>query len=156
MIDSDNLKHLINEEIYLINKPIYKEKEEPITQVKEPESSNRPIADETQYDLVVWTTPLSENDKELLSKMLNAINFSIDDTKVIEGVDSFTSNYKKLLCFGYSKELGEHLNKSIEEFKLLETEQKSVLCAPALSQFHSNNEFKKKLWDALKLAFLAS
>ena len=156
MIDSDNLKHLINEEIYLINEPQYREKDEQPSQVKEPEGIKEPIAQEILHDLVVWTTPLSGNDKQLLSKMLDAINVNIKDTEVIEGGESFHSNYKKLLCFGYTKELGERLSKPIEEFELFETGQKSVLCAPPLSQFHSNTEFKKRLWEVLKAAFMNS
>ena len=164
MIEGNNLKYLINEEIFIIDDKNYpsigttpQQVEESKPQFIKTEETRPAIqTDEktTVVELAVWTAPLTADDQTLLEKMLTAVAIDFKDISLLNGSDGYNHNYRKLLCFGFQEELSKKINKDISIYEPTQVEGRNILCAPPLSVLHNNQDEKRKLWTALQKFFL--
>lgn len=169
MIENENLKFFITEEIFILDEnKVAGDGEEkiatPTPSVVKPantDHSKSPTIDrivkekEPQPidDLVILVLPMNNQDKELLVNLLKAIEKTETDVKLIDSFSQYNTNFKKLISFGYLNELKHQLDDSLVEFKPFEIDGKQILIAPALSALHNNVSNKKALWECLKGIF---
>lgn len=104
-------------------------------------------------ETVVLSTSLTNKTKELLSKILESVNVSLNEVDLIL-VDEFKNftwgKCGKIICFGDSKAFG--LNG--EKYKVGSFNEKKMLLADALDIIEKNeNGEKRLLWTGLKALF---
>jgi hypothetical protein len=177
MIEDENLKYFITEDIFILNEPAPEyensktpliEKEEMVMETKpeitvhvEMESKIEspvipPISAEPEeiHDLIVLVLPMNSKDKELLINLLKAIQKIEADVKLINSFSDFKGNFKKLLSFGYLNELKHQLDASMEPYQCINNKEQEVLIASPLSALHDNKAEKTALWNCLQKMFL--
>lgn len=171
MIEPENLKYLITEEIYILDEKIndYTNQnesvltvEEPITKKQKTEAETLPLKDETAIEskpeqideLVILVLPMNSQDKELLNNLLKAIKKTESDIKLINTFSEFKNNFKTLVSFGYLNELKHQLDESLTTYKTATLDDKRILISSPLSTLHNNNLEKGTLWKCLQEVFL--
>lgn len=156
MIEPENLKYFINEEIFLvkdIKRSVTSNEMEPPTIEKV--SEEKIEYSKEVHDLMVWTEKLADQDYELLKKMLGAIKLDPESIHLIQEESHFTPQFKVLLCFGNASLLSSRLNQQIPLNKLISMDGKKILASYPLAQLHGDVEKKTALWNSLKALFLA-
>ena len=106
------------------------------------------------HEMAIWCPPLSPADKDLLTKILQAIKKDINQANIMEGLEAYSPYHKNLLCFGYQNELNAKAGTSIEMYTPTQFPGKKVLTAVAPGELHSDPAQKKRLWEALQRMFL--
>jgi hypothetical protein len=184
MIEDENLKYFITEDIFLVNDPAVEDEKvsKPAVIAKEETSASEVeilvekdaevitpkteslVTQETEksslqpqemiHELVVLVLPMNSQDKELLNNLLIAINKSFSDIKLIDSFSDFKENFKILLSFGYQAELQHSLNKSLLEYTPHKIGENQILISKPLSALHGSKDQKTKLWKCLKELFL--
>jgi len=95
---------------------------------------------------------LSEQEKELLKKIIGALKISLESIQIVSQSDfkisSFENRTEKLLYFGANA--GEFANYQQHTFSGI-----SFICAEALSNLLLNEAARKQLWTGLKNMFTA-
>ncbi|MEQ9307023.1 MAG: hypothetical protein RJQ14_24125 [Marinoscillum sp.] len=175
MIEDDFLPFFINEDIFIVDdgtstisleKPKNETTQPPTpiketSQVKEPDEAivtptiPKPTpSPATTHELAIWTPPLTSDDRDLLVKILAAIKKDFAKAHLMEGINSYSVHYKKLLCFGYDKELELKLGQSLERYAPTLHASQQVLCSVSPAELHADPSQKKRLWEALQKMFL--
>lgn len=147
----------ITEEIYqlpeeTLSPPVQKEPEPVTPKLEEPPQPaiEKPVI----HRLAIWTPPLTTKDRELLSKILQAVNEDINKCHLMEGLAAYQPNFEKLLCFGYQKELELRAKRNFERYKPTTASGKQVLISVAPAELHDSKSEKANLWLALQEMFL--
>lgn len=173
MIEEDYLPFFIKEDIFIMNEaglvtetpPAAKPVSSPESMVKEPavEKSTPPVTTpkinvpaptaQPLHQLAIWTPPLMKPDRELLVKILAAVKEDFNSAFVMEGIGSYSGNYKRLLCFGYQKELELKIGKKAELYAPVRIDNKEILVSAAPTDLHTDAAQKKRLWEALKVMY---
>ncbi len=162
MIESENLKYFINEEIFLVKERQLPEKPEnknSDTETKAPEpvvaAEQEAKYDQEFHDVIVWTGTLTTEDQELLTKMLGAINLDPTNIHHIKEDNHFTDQFNSLLYFGNVTQLIKTLKKEIPFNKIVSIGDKKILASYALNELHGDNQKKMVLWNNLKALFIS-
>jgi len=144
MINPPDLRYLFTEDIYLIDS---KEEKKPAPSKQDPDSQNV---------LVLVNHSISEEDKNNLTKVLQAVNLGDDQVNIVDGSKftnlkelASTTEYhsKVILLFGVG-----FWNKDL--YQIQKQDQKTILPADDLKTIFSDRDRKMKLWNALKKIFL--
>ncbi|MEQ8470803.1 MAG: hypothetical protein RIC35_06435 [Marinoscillum sp.] len=174
MIEDSYLPFFITEELYIVEQgdsvqttqpasiqstsiaedPVPQKAEEPKETLSTP---SIPISKPTPpkvHELAIWTPPLTSNDRELLVKILGAIKKDFNQAHLMEGINNYSPHYKKLLCFGYNKELELKLGNEMTLYIPTDHASQQILCSVAPAELHSDASQKKRLWEALQKMFL--
>lgn len=149
MIEDQFLNLLITEEIFILKEKKTQEEEAAPKQVEVPaKTETRSHSEVILHDLIIISEPLSDADKELLSKILAAIQFDISKVPIIPSL-SKAVDLKVGIFFGkeYPGQPG------LEVFKPLSVNSKTILKSPVISSFHGNDQLKRQLWGCLKQIF---
>lgn len=178
MIEDQFLPYFINEPIYLIGE---QEAAEPEVTAQAPEEKAQeaaPVVPEAQaiapspkiptatpdvttpapsapevHELAIWAPPLTTEDRELLVKILAAIKQDFSKAKLMEGIAAYEPHYKRLLCFGYLKELELKLGEPVAMYEPGKIAAREVLVSVAPEALHSDRNAKGRLWTALQKMF---
>lgn len=160
MIEQDNLRYFITEEIYLIGdsqetKLVTEEaKPEPTENKAEPVVTKPKISEAQKiHDVVVWTHELTGKDRALLSKMLEAVKLDITKVHLISQEQEYTNHFKTLLSFGHTNFLAEKVDKEIILNEPFQSDGKSILVSYPISSLHDDVKKKGALWNGLKKMF---
>jgi len=165
MIEDEYLPYFITEDIYLVAgdhpQPTANPEEATVTEPKvAAEVKPEPVAPEIPkvapkiHELAIWTPPLTAPDKELLVKILAAIKEDFSKAHLMQGINAYEPHYKKLLCFGYQKELELKLGSSASLYQPTEIYGRKVLVSVAPADLQINQKQKALLWEALQKMFL--
>jgi DNA polymerase III psi subunit len=156
MIDPNHLKHIITEDLYLVDDQ--QNRSEPGTDsnsdiektstVPTPSIENEISSQETTVKLLVAAETLDETEKELLIKILRAINISENEFRLEVGSTALVTSYEKAIIFS-SKPAGTF-------YKLSKYKNTEILSAKPLRVLNESKEEKLKLWSALKQWFSAN
>jgi|GEM_PF-1827603 len=174
-MEDEYLPFFITEDLYLLDEiipesvketppaPVVEEKvetpaavveekvETPATVVEEPPTA---IVPPTVHDLAIWSPPLTAQDKELLVKILAAINEDFEMANLMEGINAYEPHYHKLLCFGYQKELELKLGTAVASYQPTKVSDRQILVSAAPADLHADKNEKGRLWTALQEMFL--
>lgn len=159
MIDKKHLKYVITEDLYLAkdqNSAVISEasktaseeisgvseKDDPEESSKEPIQKSENVRPSKNAWLLVATRTLNESEKELLDKILDAVNVKEEDYELEVGSTKMITSYKKAIIFS-SQEVGTFYQ--VGNYKGTE-----LLSARPLSEMIHSKEEKMKLWNALK------
>lgn len=166
MIDEDHLPYFITEDIYLVKETSNEPAEKPSNSTANPSVVNEPVEpvvaaptsppapEPAIHELAIWSPPLTAADKELLVKILAAIKKDFHQAYLMQGINAYEPHYKKLLCFGYQKELYLKLSKSVSFYEPTEISGREILVSVSPAELHSDPAQKKRLWEALQQMFL--
>ncbi|MEQ8880683.1 MAG: hypothetical protein RLQ12_13665 [Cyclobacteriaceae bacterium] len=146
MIDQENLRYFITEEIFLVE-------ETQDHQLKSVEEQPQKPAPSKIHDVVVWTHELTDKDQMLLTKMLEAVKLDISKVHLIHHEQEYTDSFKTLLSFGHTSFLAEKVEKEIILNEPLQTGSKSILVSYPISSLHEDVKKKAALWNGLKKLF---
>ena len=149
MIEYDNLKYLINEEIILVKENQTNVEEAKVVEIK-PESPQSPPK---IHDVMVWTHELTQSDQDLLEKMLKAVKLDLSQVHLIHHEDEFTKQFNTLLSFGNVDYVTDKVNTEVFLNKPFKFERKSILVSYPISSLHEDVKKKTELWNALKALF---
>ncbi len=94
--------------------------------------------------------PLTARDKELLVKILAAINEDFEKANLMEGINAYEPHYHKLLCFGYQKELELKLENAVASYQPTKVSDRQILVSAAPADLHADKNEKGRLWTALQ------
>lgn len=126
----------------------------PATEAAKPPTVPQPEPTPPTHALAIWTPPLTTKDRELITKILLAVNEDIRKAFLMEGIGAYQPHFEKLICFGYKKELELKLSASLDLYKPSDLAGKKVLISAEPDTLHSSREDKAKLWSALQEMFL--
>ena len=155
-MSDDFLPYFITEDLYLIKETVQVEKSSPSasattpqaeTDVREVAEAPQLIAPKEHYDIIVVTGAINEQDKVLLTKVLEAVAINITDAKLIAEAPNPTVSFAKMLVFNEGPS---------QLYTPSKTEQGEVLYSKPLSALHASREDKLQLWNALKSWFAIS
>ncbi len=160
MIEQDNLRYFITEEIYLMGNS-QETKLEPADAKPEPtENKSEPVVTKPKvseapkiHNVVVWTHELTDKDRGLLSKMLEAVKLDITKVHLISQEQEYTNHFKTLLSFGHTSFLAEKVDKEIILNEPFQSDGKSILVSYPISSLHDDVKKKGALWNGLKKMF---
>jgi hypothetical protein len=97
---------------------------------------------------VEWTE-VKEEEKVLLSKILNAVKQSLDSIVIRQqphlDLSTWAEKPERVLCFSPAEDL--------PKFEVLPAQGTSVIVSLPLPELLTNDEAKKKLWAGLKVMF---
>ncbi len=97
---------------------------------------------------VAWTE-VKEQEKALLSKILNAVKQSLDSvvirTQPQFDLSGWIEKPQRVLCFSPAE--------GLPKFEVLPAQSTSVIVSLPLPELLTNDEAKKKLWAGLKVMF---
>ncbi len=161
-MEEGHLKLFLTEELYLLPKDSIPTDKAPKASVSEsatealplnsehtPEVLKTPIAEEaTKYPIVVISESLSKDEKELMNKILMAVNVKPNQIHHIIGQPGTSLSYDKLIVFGAFEIEGV----GSEYYNVTRTTQMSLRAKP-LSEVNGNREEKTRLWNSLKTWF---
>lgn len=160
MIEDNYLPLFINDELFILKDAqtvsIKDKPEGPMAEPKVPESIVEEPKEELKlvvHELSIWTPPLTVADKELLINILKAIKKDFHNAKLMEGIDSYESSYKQLLCFGYQKELQSKLSCNLPSYQPTAVGDKTILISVAPAELHTDKAEKGNLWKSLQTMF---
>ncbi|WP_421889531.1 hypothetical protein [Marinoscillum sp.] len=164
-MEDQYLPFFITEDLYLLDEIIPESvKETPTAPVVEEEVETHEesvveeppatIAPPIVHELAIWSPPLTAQDKELLVKILAAINEDFKKAKLMEGINAYEPHYQKLLCFGYQKELELKLGTTVEFYQPTKVADRQILVSAAPADLHTDKNEKGRLWTALQEMFL--
>jgi len=95
---------------------------------------------------------LTDNERELLSKILAAIKIPIDAVRIITqpllDLSRLQGNTNRVIYFG-------SVNDGTAYYQVLATGEITYICAEPLRDLLSNEAARKQLWAALRQAFFA-
>ncbi|XOV90922.1 MAG: hypothetical protein ACFHWX_12000 [Bacteroidota bacterium] len=149
MIEDDNLKYLINEEIILVKEDRTNIEEAKVVEIN-PESPKSPLK---THDVMVWTHELTQSDQELLEKMLKAVKLDLKKVHLIHHEDQYTNHFNTLLSFGNVDFVTDKVNTEVFLNRPFQFERKSILVSYPISSLHEDVKKKTELWNALKELF---
>lgn len=153
MIEQDNLRYFITEEIYLMADSQEAELE-PVEPKPEPVVTKPKVSEAPKiHDVVVWTHELTDKDRALLSKMLEAVKLDITKVHLISQEQEYTDHFKILLSFGHTNFLAEKVEKEIILNEPIQSDGKSILVSYPISSLHDDVKKKGALWNGLKKLF---
>ena len=168
-MDNDYLPLFITEDVFIV-KETQQSGNAPAKDVQTPASTDskaeepivkpippapKPKQEEQKiHELAIWTPPLTNEDKTLLTKILQAIKEDFHSAHVMEGISSYSPHYQKLLCFGYQKELELKIGQSLSLYQPSDHASQQILVSVAPSELHGDATQKKRLWEALQKMFL--
>ncbi|MFT4833795.1 MAG: hypothetical protein ACI83W_002693 [Marinoscillum sp.] len=164
MIPDEHLSLFFTEDLYVLNeelsttKPVeqveatVEEPKEELVKKVEP-TPEIPEVKITVAELAIWTPPLTEEDRVLLTKILKAIKQEMSDALVMQGINSYSPHYKKIICFGYQKELELKTGKNTLLYSLDQRGEQTILISDEPAALHQDVSKKTQLWNALKLMF---
>ncbi len=170
MIPDEHLSLFFTEDLYVLNEELSSvqavEPKEAIVEepkeelVKKAEPTPTPILEIPEVkitiaELAIWTPPLTEEDRVLLTKILKAINQEMSQALVMQGINSYSPHYKKLICFGYQKELELKTGKSTPMYTIDIRGEQTILISDEPASLHQDVSKKTQLWNALKVMFPA-
>lgn len=182
MIEDENLRYFITEDLYMVEEDAVKTKQTPSVQTP---TSSEPTADQVAdspapyianpaassplstlktpsisvtpqvtYDTVVMVLPMNSKDKELLNNLMKAIQKSPKDVHLLDSFSSLNVGYKRLLSFGYLNELKYKLGLPLENYTIYKHGESQILLSSPLSALHDNKAEKSALWKCLQEMFL--
>lgn len=169
MIEENNLKHFIDEDIFILKEkpqpysaspPEESKVEEPVEVIETPKPQLTSVVPAVEtieeiHDLMVLVLPMNSADKELLIKLLKAIHKSEAEIKLLDSFSDFNGKkFKRLLSFGYLNELRHQVDTSLENYKTLKKGDQEILIASPISSLHTNTSEKTQLWKSLQEMFL--
>jgi DNA polymerase III psi subunit len=97
---------------------------------------------------VAWAE-VKEEEKVLLSKILNAVKQSLDSVVIKQqpklDLSVWAEKPEKVLCFSPAE--------GLPKYEALPAQSTSVIVSPPLPDLLTNDEAKKKLWAGLKVMF---
>ena len=153
MIEQDNLRYFITEEIYLMADS-QEAKLDPVETKPEPVVTKPQVSEAPKiHDVVVWTHELTDKDRALLSKMLEAVKLDITKVHLISQEQEYTDHFKILLSFGHTNFLAEKVEKEIILNEPIQSDGKSILVSYSISSLHDDVKKKGALWNGLKKLF---
>ena len=156
MMDKEHLHLLINEKIYLIDEEERRTISQEDTKIEhqtdssqtfseKPEDVHPEARDENPNErvvpLAIFHESSSEPDLELLQKIIEACKLEKDSYTVFGNGFNKTSKFRKALVF---------VAKATIFYEPIPYEESQILCAKPLSQISSDQQEKKKLWQALQ------
>lgn len=169
MIEEAYLPYFITEKLYIIKEDVQKLKSEhvPVSKNESAPVMKAPTKAEPAapaipkvtkptpkiHELAVWTPPLTVADRELVGKILTAIGKDIQSAHLMEGIMSFDTHFKDLICFGYDKELEVKLKQPIKLHEPLKVGEQRIIVTLTPETLHSDPASKKALWGALQKTY---
>ena len=114
----------------------------------------------TTKEVVIVTQEVEENEIQLLTKIMQAVNKSVEtDTCWLQadGIHSYQAissqiEFEILLVFGIlPKDMGLHLQ--IRPYQIVQFQGKKMLFVHGLDEVAQNVNYKKQLWGQLQLLF---
>jgi DNA polymerase III psi subunit len=97
---------------------------------------------------VAWAE-VKEEEKVLLSKILNAVKQSLDSVVIKQqpklDLSVWAEKPERVLCFSPAE--------GLPKYEVLPAQGTSVIVSPPLPDLLTNDEAKKKLWAGLKVMF---
>ena len=93
---------------------------------------------------------ISELDRVLLQKILQAVGLSIDAVQLVHqpvlSIEAIRANAVRVIYFGPGV-------KGLPQFEATQIDDVPVILSPPLGELQSDSAVKQKLWTALKLLF---
>lgn len=127
---------------------------EPVKPKPEPVVTKTKVSEAPKiHDVVVWTHELTDKDRALLSKMLEAVKLDIAKVHLISQEQEYTDHFKILLSFGHTNFLAEKVEKEIILNEPIQSDGKSILVSYPISSLHDDVKKKGALWNGLKKLF---
>ena len=119
---------------------------EPIYLIDEASATGEKSSAEDGSLLVITGTPLSDEDRTFLFKILASVNISPEQLRLSDN-DTDLENYSMVFYFGSKpKTVAQYYEKTIVENRML-------LAAHHLREISSDKDKKKRLWTALQSCF---
>ncbi|MBV6645724.1 MAG: DNA polymerase III subunit psi [Cyclobacteriaceae bacterium] len=156
MIDDHHLHLLIDEELFVLNEKLEETNAENLGSPMTPEERSTPVIEKpkspnpTHYDFVVVTDSLTNNDEELLKKILKAINLTLEQVAVFQGPVKLEFSFERLLCFGPITQINGLNATAISNYQIDEIENGQLLLSTSLLKLQESKDEKIALWSALK------
>jgi hypothetical protein len=152
MIIPQLLSKIYTDDIYVVNEYRREEMVNADAPVKtNPKETAKSPAIPKAFDHVVLSDiEPNPSQKELLSKILEAVGLNIDKIKIIVGIE-FPENIQAKNLVSFNVYSGQ--NSAAEKYKVLETISGKVLLADSLAVLDTDVSRKKALWQALKTMY---
>jgi hypothetical protein len=148
MITPELLSKIYTDDIYVVNEHNHKEISPVTTEQKE--TAKGPGIPKTLNHVVLSDIEPNPGQKELLSKILEAVGLNVDKIKIIVGIE-FPENIKAQNLISFNVYSGQ--SSAAEKYKVLETASGKVLLADSLAVLDADVSRKKALWQALKTMY---
>jgi DNA polymerase III psi subunit len=141
-MNNEFLPYFITEEIYPIKES--DKSNSPAKEVLHQESNNSSTSEESpiNYELIVITGNINDQDKELLMNVLKAVKVNLARTLIKSETPNDLDTYTKLLVF--------EDNPNVEYYQVVKSDKGEKLHSKPLSVFHADRNEKIALWNALK------
>jgi DNA polymerase III psi subunit len=151
MIIPQLLPKIYTDDIYVVNE----HSEEAVNAIlpvktEQKEAAKEPGIPKAFDHLVLSDIEPNPSQKELLSKILEAVGLNIDKIKIIVGIE-FPENVKAKNLISFNVYSGQ--NSAAEKYKVLETTLGKVLLADSLAVLDTDVSRKKALWQALRTMY---
>jgi DNA polymerase III psi subunit len=93
---------------------------------------------------------VSEEERQLLAKILGAIKLNLDSVRVVEqsqfNLSSWVEKPETVLCFSSASD-------ALNKYEVIEVNGTSLILSDSLSELTADDVSKRKLWLALKQLF---
>lgn len=129
-----HLKHLISEDVYLIDNQVRKE----------------PLAQSLKEQLLVISESLGSSETETLNKLLQAIKMDPAGVRIVQKWPDDYDTHARVIIFG------DHPNEEYKALNFNEVHQlggQQILRTKSISQLDADRNQKLGLWEALKSWF---
>jgi hypothetical protein len=152
MIIPQLLSKIYTDDIYVVNEHSRKESVDIVTPIKteQKEAVKSPGIPKVFEHVVLSDIEPNPSQKELLSKILEAVGLDIDKVKIIVGIE-FPENVKAKNLISFNVYSGQ--SSAAEKYKVLETVSGKILLADSLAVLDTDVSRKKALWQALKTMY---
>ena len=159
--NTDFLPFFFQEPVYVVPENIVKND---VSEEAEVEPAYNPLGQNKQQILILVEEPeemhLSEPNRELLQKILQALSFTLDDVYLVNVAQAHSPeqvagdiSFSTCISFGMPPEPWQFSN-FFRKYEVMEDEtERAFLFADALAEIGKDVEKKKQLWLSLKALF---
>jgi DNA polymerase III psi subunit len=145
MSSKEYLRHLFHEELFLINEP-EKNLQADNPDTSEPSTIAKTSPSKSPTPLLILAEIANEREKDLLSKVLSAVGYSLEQVTITSKDQSSVYAPDKTISFE------DHLT-GFNYYEITSSEEGDRLYSKSLTTLMSSVEDKKALWSSLKMWF---
>lgn len=149
IFSGETLFHLKEEGISVVKEALFEEEKPKIEE-------ERPKKTTFSKETVILSTSISQEEKDLLEKIMLAVNISLNDVEIINDTDFHKFDFldlglcKQIISFGNFSNL-EILKNTAPKYQVFQARTHKSLTVDPLSIVSSNqNNEKRLLWTSLK------